>query len=79
MPRGPKPLKSKLKKNEFYCVSCRGRVSVDKDDIRVKMIKNKKVGSIPALKGQCGKCDTNLTKFIKRSAAAKAKSEYGSK
>ena len=67
MPRGPTPLKSKLKKNEFYCVYCRGRVRASPDDICVKKIRNKKLGSVPALKSYCHKCDTSLTKFIKQS------------
>ena len=56
-----------MKVNEFYCVKCRKIVKLKNDDICVKSIKNKKIGSIPALKGYCQKCDVNLTKFVKRS------------
>lgn len=77
MPRGPKPLKTKLKKNEFYCVKCRSRVKEHEEDICVKKIKNRKIGSVPALKSYCHKCGTSLTRFIKRSAEKDAKRCYG--
>ena len=77
MPRGPKPLKSRLKQNDFYCVSCRRRVSCDPEDIRFKRFRNKKVkGGVPALKCKCEKCDTNVTKFVKRKDAAALQKKF---
>lgn len=78
MPRGPKPLKTKLKKNEFYCVKCRNRVKCDSADICVKKIQNRKIGYIPALKCHC-KCGTSLTKFIRRDQEKDAKRCHGRK
>lgn len=69
MPRGPKPLKTKLKKTEFYCVGCRKRVHGD--DLYVKNVKNYKVGKVPMLKGTCHKCEGTVNKFIKKSEAKK--------
>lgn len=65
-------LKSKLKQNEFYCVSCRKRKGCKPADIRVKKLK----GRIPALKSKCGKCGTNLTKFIKHADYGKLSKKY---
>lgn len=65
MPRGPPPLKSKLKKNEFYCVGCRKRVTGT--DLHVKKVRNRKVGMVPMLKGYCRKCESKVNKFIKKS------------
>lgn len=66
-----------MKTNQFYCVSCRKKVIVSADDICVKYIKNSRVGRIPALKGECSKCDTKLTKFVKRDDAKKLEKKYG--
>ena len=77
MPRGPKPLKSRLKQNQFYCVKCRKRVTSHPDDICVKNIRNRKTGSIPALKSECPKCGTKLFKFSKRKDATKLRSKFG--
>lgn len=54
------PLKSKLKKNEFYCVSCRGRSKAD----GVKNAKARVTGQ-PMLKGHCVKCENKVAKFVK--------------
>jgi len=54
------PLKSKLKKNEFYCVACRGRAKAE----GVKQTKARVTGQ-PMLKGHCNKCDNKVAKFIK--------------
>jgi predicted SprT family Zn-dependent metalloprotease len=62
MPRGPKPLKSRLKKNEFYCLSCRKKVTGD--DIKERKVKNSKRGSVPMLKAYCHKCDGKLSKIV---------------
>ena len=66
MPRGPKPLKSPLKNDEFYCLSCRNRrKSVD---FSPRKIKNKKaVGKkIHMLSGTCSKCGTRVNKIISK-------------
>ncbi len=78
MPRGPKPLKGKLKENQFYCVSCRKRVAVPVDDIKFKLLRSprRRSGKAPALRSQCGKCATNLTKFVKSVKAAALKKKY---
>lgn len=55
-----KPLKSKLKKNEFYCVSCRNRAKADD----VKKVKARVTGQ-PMLKGYCVECESKVAKFIK--------------
>jgi hypothetical protein len=77
MPRAS-PLKRKLRATEFYCVSCRKAVNCHADDIGVKVYRNPKTGSSPALRAVCPKCDTNLTKFIPRDSLAKMKAKYGS-
>ena len=68
----------KMKQNQFYCVSCRKRVSVYVDDICFKFIKNKNMynGKMPVLKSECPKCDTNLTKFVKHDDAKKLQKKY---
>lgn len=71
----PRKLTSKLKEGEFYCVSCRKRCKGD--SIKVKKIRNKKLGPIPALKSKCPKCDTNVTKFIKWDSEKDMVSKYG--
>lgn len=74
----PNKLKSKLKQQEFYCVSCRGCVKSDADDMCVKVYRNKKVdGGVPALRSVCDKCGSNLTKFIKRDSKAAMTKKYG--
>jgi hypothetical protein len=54
------PLKSKLKKNEFYCVACKCRAKADE----VKSAKARKTGQ-PMLKGYCSKCESKVAKFVK--------------
>lgn len=65
MPRGPKPIKGKLKKNEFYCLSCRARVKGDSSYMRT--VKNKKVGSVKMMKGYCHRCEGKVNKIVKKS------------
>lgn len=77
MPRGPPPLKKKLRQNQFYCVGCRKRVTVKADDICTKKYRNKKRGSVSALKGECHTCNAPLTKFIKDSAYQRLTDKYG--
>lgn len=74
----PSKLKTKLKENEFYCVSCRGRVNVNNDDICVKIYNNSRTGLMsPALRGKCTECNTNLTKFITHSSVNTMIQKYG--
>jgi hypothetical protein len=75
MPRA-KPLGRKLRKNEFYCVSCRKAVACHPEDIGVKVYRNKKTGTSPAVVSVCV-CDTNLTKFIAKDKLNALKAEYG--
>lgn len=72
-------LKTKLKQQEFYCVSCRQRVTCHKDDIGVIVFKNEKRvnGKVPALRSQCPKCETAVTKFIKSDDEYKLTKKYG--
>ena len=65
-----------MKQNQFYCVACRKKVSVPTKSIRVTSIKNRRSGSIPALKAKC-KCGTKLTRFVARKSASKMRSKYG--
>jgi hypothetical protein len=76
MPRGPKPLKTKLKANEFYCVGCRHRRVGE--EISFKEVKNYKRanGKVPMLKSKCKQCGANLNKIVKNSAADKLKAKY---
>ena len=65
-----------MKSNEFYCVKCRKIVKVGNDVICFTFIKNKRVGKIPALKAECNKCETNLTKFVKVDDVEKLEKKY---
>lgn len=68
-----------MRQNQFYCVSCRKKVSAKPDDICFKYLKNKnmKNGKMPSLKSECTKCNTNLTKFIKNDDVKKLQNKYG--
>jgi len=72
--RSPK----KMTERQFYCVSCRKRVTIPSADICFKNIKNSKMvgGKMPSLVAYCEKCDCNLTKFVKHSKAKSLKSKY---
>ena len=70
-------INNKMKANQFYCVKCRKFVTIKQDDICFKYIKNKKIGKMPSLKAECSKCETSLTKFVKRDDATKLKNKYG--
>jgi hypothetical protein len=73
----PRKLKHKLKQNQFYCVKCRKAKTAKADDICLTVYDNERIGPVPALKAVCS-CNTNLTKFIKRSAVQGMKKKYGS-
>jgi hypothetical protein len=73
----PKPLKTKLKQQEFYCVKCRKRVKIASDDMGVSVFKNEKTGmKVPSLVGNC-KCDTTVIKFIKHDDQDRFTQKYG--
>lgn len=65
-----------LKVNQFYCVSCRKRVTLKDADICVKVYANRKTGATPALRGKCP-CGTNVTKFIARDKADSLTKKFG--
>ena len=67
-----------MKQNQFYCVACRKKVSVPAKSIRLTSIKNRRSGSIPALKAKC-KCGTKLTRFVSRKSASKMRSKSKSR
>ena len=54
------PIKGKLKKDEFYCVSCQGRAKAD----NVREATARKTGQA-MLKGHCKKCEGKVAKFVK--------------
>ena len=66
-----------MKEREFYCVKCRKKVTEGKQDICVKIYKNKKTGTSPALVSTCHRCGTNLSKFVKRDKVEKLTKRYG--
>lgn len=79
MPRGPPPLKKKLRAQEFYCVSCRGRKLVKhKEDIYFHNVKNRrrKNNKVPMISSHCPTCDTGVHKFIKDSKADEMRRKY---
>ena len=78
MPRCKK-LKTKLKQNQFYCVSCCDRKTIHSDDMCVQEFKNKRasLGYTPALRSSCHTCRTPLTKFIKYSDVDRMVNKYG--
>jgi hypothetical protein len=63
-----------LKQNQFYCVKCQKKVSIDANDICSKKIRNKKTHkSIDAVVAKHDYCGTKLFKFIKKSASIKSR------
>lgn len=63
MPR-PRSLKTKLRKDEFYCVKCRARRKGN--DVDYVYVKNYKRGKVPMMSGYCPKCETKVNKFVKK-------------
>lgn len=51
----------KLKERQFYCVICRKRVTLPKEDVGVNIDKAGK----PRLKGYCKYCEGPVFKYIK--------------
>lgn len=67
-----------MKERQFYCLSCRKRVTLKKDDIRITRFNNKKVGrKVPAMVGNCESCGTFVSKFICEAIEADLVVEYG--
>lgn len=66
----------RMNQKQFYCVSCKKRVTCHEEDMCVEFFKNKKRGKVPALRCQC-ECGTNLTKFIKMDDVDKMLDKYG--
>jgi hypothetical protein len=56
----PRPLNRKLKRDEFYCVSCRKACKGE----NIRKAKARVTGQ-PMLKGYCSKCDCKVNKFVK--------------
>lgn len=69
----------KLKERQFYCVSCRKRVTCVPDDISVKIYTigrgPKKGQKVPSLKCKC-LCEQSLTKWIKTEPSYVEKMEH---
>jgi hypothetical protein len=70
---------SKLKENQFYCVSCRTKRTCKADDMGVKVYRNRSMydRKVPVLKCECPKCGTPLTKFIKHDSQTRLTEKYG--
>lgn len=73
MPRGPNPMRRKLRQNEFYCVMHNKSVTIPKSEICVRVASNGQ----PMLKGYCSKYDCYLYKFIGKDKLAKMRQKYG--
>ena len=55
----------KMTQQQFYCVKCRKRVTIPKDDICLRIVKNKKAGrDVPMLSGWCKECGVAVNKFV---------------
>jgi hypothetical protein len=78
MPSKPKPLKKRLKPNQFYCVSCRKPTSSTSENIKVGYFKNYKApsGKVPVLKSNCSKCNCKVSKFVKRDKVESLKKKF---
>lgn len=54
----------KMKMNEFYCVTCRSRVTVPPSQVNKVMVSNsKRKGGVPALRANCPQCNQKLFKW----------------
>lgn len=67
-----------LSETEFFCVKCRCTVKLPPNNICVKVYKNSRfVNGSPALVGECNKCGTKVTKFIRHDDKDKLEKKYG--
>lgn len=69
----PRKLRSKLKKNEFYCVFCRRKIKLNSDEI---CLENDKRGR-PRIRSKCNQCDYKVFKYIKFKDVDKVEKTYG--
>ena len=68
---------AKLAQQEFYCVKCRKKVKLNKDNIYLRTVKNKRTKrDIPMLSGSCNKCGTSVHKFVKKSDVPKLAKKF---
>ena len=70
----------KLKEKQFYCVTCRNRVTCHSDNIFLKTYKVKhrtNVQYVPALKCHCPGCGQSLTKFVSLKNERQLSEKYG--
>ena len=59
--------------NEFYCVSCKKRITLKTKDIRMKVLTN----GNPAKSGICHECNTSLFKFTSKANWDSDLKKYG--
>ena len=64
---------TKLKRNEFYCVCCRRKVSQKVDEI---CFEEDVVGN-PRLYSNCRKCGCGLYKYVKHSQTTSLENKFG--
>jgi len=67
-----------MHRNQFYCVKCQKKVTVDDDNMYVKTKKTSK-RTINMLKSKHASCKCNLTKFVKTADVASLKKKYGTR
>ena len=67
----------KLTQNQFYCFSCRKKVTSKSADMCVVVFQNKKIGEVPALESRCAKCETSMYKFIKHKDEERLTKKFG--
>lgn len=68
-----------MKENQFYCVKCHKKVEIPASELHLKMIKNRKSGSIPALVGKHKACGTKCVKFVKKEKVKSLRSKRKSR
>lgn len=71
----PKKLKSPMKQNEFYCVSCRKKVRAHDDDIKIRKDKRGRPRMV-ASTSSTSKCNHKLYKYISFDKETKLKNKY---
>lgn len=62
------PMKGKLKQDEFYCLSCRGRTKAqDPNKLKEVTIRIKKTKTNRSMvKAKCAKCESKVCKLVKQ-------------
>lgn len=56
---------TKLRQNEFYCVSCRKKVRIPSDEITLEY----DIARKPRLTAYCHRCETALYKYVRHAQA----------